>query len=582
MAIWDSLLKRIISPVVNKSIKEVKKEEELQKGLATLAPPWRFQPIGEKGGVVRRTLPRGVKFQTLRDFSLYYPILRACINYRKRQITQLKWDVSSVEVITDKKKKEKYKKDAKEIKKILKYPAGDKSLTFRGFVNKIIEDLLVLDAVAIYRRRNKGGGIYGYLPIDATTIELMLYDDGTIPVPPDEAYQQKISGEVKAELTTNELIYKMMNPRTDTPYGLSPVEALIIVITTALKLSSYNLSYLTEGNIPEGLVELPEDIISSPDQLKAWQAAWDTMFSGDPRYQRKIKFLPAGIKLHPTRKIGEMQFERFEKWLLQNTCSVLELPPQAIGFQFERGKGAVEAEWEIGKERGLFPTANFLKELFDQIIQEDLKMPHLEFVWSNINPTNRQEEANVFSKLVNAGAVSVDEWRLGEGLDTIGCPHYIMTPVGPIFVSDLVARSEAGESILPQSYQPSNGSPKPPKNVPQKIQRITQNVPEKIQQITRDEIVKELKRWKKVVSNDIKQGKEFRDFQTNVIDTRTKNLIKNGLRMIKTKDQLNQLFDPLISQENQMIAALLDLYDEVSSIVRYDEATNTKKSSKSN
>jgi len=954
MAIWDAILERIISPVVNKSIKEVKKEEELQKGLTALAPTWRLQPFGKKGGVVRRTLPRGVKFQTLRDFALYYPILRACINYRKRQITQLKWDISSIEVITDKKKKEQYKKDAKEIKKILKYPTGDKSLTFRGFVNKIIEDLLVLDAVAIYRRRNKGGGIYGYLPIDATTIELVLYDDGTIPIPPDEAYQQKIRGEVKAELTTDELIYKMMNPRTDTPYGLSPVEALIIVITTALKLSAYNLSYLcyddkteiltkwgwklfsdltdedvvatrspkekfewqkplkrvsfnydddlirfksrtvdllvtpnhrmlvdyrssngefvdsgkniikradwflenpkttsqnylapttskwkgespeyfelpgyvvertgvfsgyafagrdkdgkpirskekftteektitykkppvnvpikdwvaflgiylaegwvradnnqsrhdvyiaqskkskhfqdieklldrlpfkfriekanenfacsdarlwqylkpfgksyqkyipdevknyspellkvlwewmvkgdghkhdnnvtytttskkladdcqeilqkigsdsrmysvkqkigniigkktvktsrliykvierlakhrglncakkekyvgkvysvkvpngivyvrrngypfwcgnTEGNIPEGLVELPEDIISSPDQLKAWQEAWDTMFSGDPRFQRKIKFLPAGIKLHPTKKIGEMQFERFEKWLLQNTCSILEVPPQAIGFQFERGKGATEAEWEIGKERGLFPTANFLKETFDQIIQDDLKSPHLEFVWVNINPTNKEEEAGVFSKLVNAGAVSVDEWRLGEGLDTIGCPHYIMTPVGPIFVKDLVSRSEAGISILPQSYQPGGSSPKPSKNVPQKIQRIA-----------RDEIVKELKRWKKVVSNDLKQGKGFRDFQTNIIDFRTKNLINNGLSIVKTKDQLNQLFDPLISQENQMIAAILDLYDEVSSIVKYNETVHAKKNKKS-
>src|SRR5690606_13531779 len=117
---------------------------------------------------------------------------------------------------------------------------------------------------------------------------------------------------------------------------------------------------------------------SDPDQLTQWQNAWDAMFSGDPTFQRKIKFLPEGMNWNPIKKPGEMEFERFEKWLLLNTCSVMEVAPQAIGFQFERGKGATETEWEIGKERGLYPTANLLKEVFDEIIQEDMGMDHLE------------------------------------------------------------------------------------------------------------------------------------------------------------------------------------------------------------
>ena len=45
-------------------------------------------------------------------------------------------------------------------------------------------------------------------------------------------------------MTNDELIYRIMNPRTYTPHGLSPVESLILTITTALKLATYNLSYL--------------------------------------------------------------------------------------------------------------------------------------------------------------------------------------------------------------------------------------------------------------------------------------------------------------------------------------------------
>jgi len=567
MAIWTNLIKRAIAPIINESVKELK-EGDVEKALATQALTFGTDIVKE-GGVVDKVLPRGVRFQTLRDFSVYYPPLRSCINYRKRQINQLEWTIAPKEVITNKKKKEQYEKDARVVKNFFRYPAGDKTLSFRTFVNKIIEDLLVLDAVAVYRRRNRRGDLIGYLPIDGSTIELVLNEDGTIPQPPNEAYIQKIGGREKARLTTDELIYKIMNPRTNSPYGLSPVEALILVVTTALKLAAYNIAYFQEGNVPEGFVELPKDIASSPDQLKLWQEAWDAMFSGNARFQRKIKFLPEGMKWHPLRKASDIQFERFDKWLLLQVCSTLEVAPQAIGFQFDRGKGATEAEWEIGKERGLFPLALFLKEMFDEMIQEDLGQEHLHFVWTNINPTNMEEEANVFAQLVRTGAVSVDEWRIGEGLEPIGLGHYIMTPVGPIMVKDLVGSSEAGlKPFIPDS---GTGTPVPK---PADIQQ-------KIGDFTKADVVEELKRWKRAASNDLKQGKSFRDFKTEIIDSRTQKLIEEGLKNVKSKKDLDDLFNPFISQQTDVVSAMLDLYDEVSTIVGY-ESKKTKKNSKSN
>lgn len=407
MPIWKDLFKKVVGPIVDDSLKEASDKTKLEKKVYAQPIPLGVSSVGPNG--VDKLFARGLNFDILRDFSVYYPILRACINYRKRQITQLEWTVSPRDVIVDKAKKQRYAEDAKKVREFLTYPQGDSTISFRTFIAKALEDLMVLDAVAIYKRKNRRGGVFGYLPVDAATIQLALLEDGTIPRPPQVAYVQKIRGEVTAELTTDELLYRIMNPRTHSPYGLSPVETLIITVTTALKLSTYNLSYLTEGNVPEGFVELPKDIASDPDQLATWQLAWDAMFSGNPQFQRKIKFLPEGMKLHQIKKQEEMEFQRFEQWLLLNTCSVMEVPPQSIGFQFDRGKGATEAEWEIGKERGLYPTANILKEIMDQIIQKDLKQDHLEFVWTNINPTNKKDEVDVFEGLVKYGAVSVDE-----------------------------------------------------------------------------------------------------------------------------------------------------------------------------
>ena len=578
MAIWHDIFRKIVKPIIDESIRE-KKGEAIEKAIFAQQMPMGAGPIDSSNSVAK-LFSRGISFEVLRNFSLYYPILRSCINYRKRQITQLDWNIAVKEVTTDKTKKEQYKKDANEVRDLFMYPTGDRTVTFMSFVSKILEDLFVLDAISIYRRKNRRGGNYGYLPVDATTISLALYKDGTTPHPPDYAYVQKINGQVVAELTTEDLIYRAINPRTNSPYGLSPVEALIIVVTTALKLSSYNLAYLTEGNVPEGFVELPRDVASDPDQLTQWQNAWDTMFAGDPKFQRKIKFLPEGMKWSPIKKIGDMEFERFEKWLLLNTCSLMEVPPQAIGFQFDRGKGATEAEWEIGKERGLFPTAHLLKEIFDEIIQKDLGQDHLEFVWTNINPTNKKEEAQVFETLVRNGAVSVDEWRIGEGLDPIGLSHYIMTPLGPYMVKDMVNRPAGGNPdqpyapalpnvAIPEKPQTSpavNGqTPKPQTNITPKS--TDEKIAAKMRQDDIEIVAEELRKWKKSAINDLKQGKSFRDFQTDLVDRRTQKIIKDALKNAKTREEINDLFDPFIDQENNVIASMLDLYEEINNVI---------------
>ena len=107
-----------------------------------------------------------------------------------------------------------------------------------------MEDLLVIDAVAIYKRKNRRGDIVGYLPVDGSTIELLLEKDGTTPEPPQQAYLQRIMGREIAKLTTDEMIYTMLTPRTSQVYGFAPLETLIITVTTALKVQSFNLGFL--------------------------------------------------------------------------------------------------------------------------------------------------------------------------------------------------------------------------------------------------------------------------------------------------------------------------------------------------
>jgi len=536
-------------------------KEELAK--AQNSDIFRFSPNGLVLGngdpvVSSKMSPNGVTFQTLRDFADYYPVVRACIEFRKSQITHLDWTISPLE-ITDETVQDKKNIDAsKELINFFTHPTGKKEASFTNWVKQILEDLLVIDAVAIYRRKNRGNKPIGFLPIDGASIELVLNSDGTTPDPPDTAYVQKINGQEVAKLTTEELIYAMMTPRTYSAYGFAPLESLIITVSTALKLQAYNFATLQEGNIPEGFITLPRDIASSRDQLKEWQDAWDAMMSGDPRFQKKLKFLPEGMKYEPSKNVEDMTFERFEKWLVSVTCSVFGLHPSAIGFGFDINRSTAQSMWEAGRERGLFPTALFLKEILDRMIQDDLGYKDMQFVWTNIDPTNKAEEAKVVTSLINTGLMSIDEWRLGEGLKPTGIKDpFVMTPVGPIFLKDLLAQSEAGQQPV-APYQPVGA---------QTDVQTERNLPIPSQGKSALDYIEELKKWKRSALNDLKRGVPYRDFKSEILDERTSFLIKKGLENAKDKFAVQKIFKPFLERENFTSNALLNLYDGITKIV---------------
>jgi hypothetical protein len=272
-----------------------------------------------------------------------------------------------------------------------------------------------------------------------------------------------------------------------------------------------------------------------------------------------------------------MAFERFERWLLQSTCTVFGVQPQDIGFTYETNRATAEVQWEVGKERGLFPLALYLKEVFDEIIQMDFGHEDLEFVWTNINPTNKKDEADVFKALVDTGAVSVDEWRIAEGKKPLGLGPYIKVGGSPMLVDkfleqqeqeDFMDDGEFVEDIGDEDVEDEEKETPPPVegDGDKKIPPATKS--DKIMNQVKGladtpELMKELKKWKKVAIHDIERGRPFRTFQSNLIDDRTRTLITDGLKKAKSTKDIVELFEPFLSPESRIINAVLDLYDDL-------------------
>ena len=93
-----------------------------------------------------------IDFDSLRTFSVMYDVARACINHRKRQISNLDWAVIPKDPKAD---PEKYRATIDALTAFFEKPTH--GMEFKTFLDRMLEDLLVLDAVVLWKDRTYGG-----------------------------------------------------------------------------------------------------------------------------------------------------------------------------------------------------------------------------------------------------------------------------------------------------------------------------------------------------------------------------------------------------------------------------------------
>jgi hypothetical protein len=507
--------KFIIAPVAKRLTEEIAKA-----GGTADVQQW-VQPMGfNSQQFQKRKTGSAVTYDQLRSMAKFHDISRACINIRKRQITQLSWDLTTL----DDSGKTKYKD---QIPVIRSYFAGigGYNTKMRKLLDKIVEDYLVIDAVTLYKRRTRDGSFLGLVPIDPTTIKILVDESGGTPLPPNPAYEQWIRGTKVAEMSADELLYDMLSPSTETPYGFSVMEALVMTVEASLRSSMYNVAFFTDGSLPEGFYELPETW--STQQIKEFQAHFDAMLSGDPRMQHKIKFMPAsgGKGFQAAKEFNYEGIKPYQEWLMRITASLFGVMPNELGFTDGINKSNGEEQTEIAKRNSIKPMAHAIEEMFNEILwNERLALtdatgavtevigpfPELQFKFMDLDTKDELIDSKVTEAMVKIGAISVDEWRKDKGLDPIGIGPYVLTASGPILVSQI-----------------GKASPQDPAAPPDDAS----TTPEE-----------ELKRWEKKAITDLKEGRPFRKFESELIDDFTKINLSHDLQRCTDRGQVKDLF----------------------------------------
>lgn len=357
-------------------------------------------------GYNTQTRPRtgeAVTFDQMRALADNYDILRMVIETRKDQMEKLKWHI--------KPKDDKAKPDARCEELTAFFLQPDKEHNWSTWLRMLLEDMFVIDAATVYPRHTLGGELYALEPVDGATIKRVLDEFGRTPLAPDPAYQQILKGVPAINYTRDELLYMPRNVRTHKVYGYSPVEQIIMTVNIALRRQVNQLSYYTEGNVPNLLFSVPKEW--NPDQIRLFQEWWDTITQGQSKHYGR--FIPEGAK--PVEIKQPPLKDMYDEWLARVVCFCFSIEPTPFVAQVNRATAATSREQSLSE--GLAPNKNWVKAMVDAVIVRYFKITDLEFAWVDDEITTPKEKAEIAAIYVGAKVMTPDEVRADLGKEPL-------------------------------------------------------------------------------------------------------------------------------------------------------------------
>ena len=403
--------------------------------------------------------------KTLRAFS-NIEIVRLCIETRKDQVEALQWSIKSVEEAIG---EGDGSKDEAAIKACTQFWLKPDGYTdFATWLRASLEDLFVGDWATWEMRRTRGGQLIGMEVLPGDTIHPMVDNTGRRPRGPnDVAYQQVIKGRPWYNFTNSDLLYVPRNPRPGHNYGFGPVEQIIVTINTYMRRQAAQLAYFSEGNTPAGFITGPEGWTT--EQTKEFQSFIDQRIAGNTGAQAKLLVMPNGAK-YESFKDAPLK-DDFDEWLARIVTFAFSLAPTP--FIKSMNRSTAETDKERAQAEGLLPIKKWWKRVADQVIQNELGYPTLEWSWDDDIDIDPALQSAMDDRDVKNGTRTIDEVRERRGDQAypsgIGAKPMIYTGVGAVLVEEAIKPPEPPPPALanpgdPNATPPAPGAPPvPPK-----------------------------------------------------------------------------------------------------------------------
>ena len=397
---------------------------------------------------------RLVPFSTLRAAGDSIDILRRCIEVTKAKMNGLQFDIvlgadASEKIAAESggdhvramaKAREKYTDEINRLREFWENPDKANGYTWQDWINIAIEDILVIDALAIYPQPTVGGDLYGFQILDGSTIKPLIDDRGMRPMSPNAAFQQILYGfprsefsateedpKADGEFTSDQLAYMVRNRRSTTVYGFSPVERALPLADIYLRRQQWIRAEYTDGVMPELMFTTDEDWGTNPDLLLAYERILNDDLAGQTEQRKRARLLPKGLTPIVNEGYGEKFKDTLDDYLVTSICGHFGVQPAEIGFSPKSGLGGAgfsEGQAENGEALGIGPLANWISKQLTNLSYTYLGMPReLEFKLLTSERRDTEENARKNEIEVRSGGKSINERRSELGLPLLDTPQ---------------------------------------------------------------------------------------------------------------------------------------------------------------
>jgi hypothetical protein len=456
------------------------------------------------------TETRLVPFKTLRAAADQIDILRRCIEVLKSKVTSLEWDIVLSEDASEKiiseiggsqvqamdTARDRFTEDINKARQFWETPDKGNGLIFTDWLNMALEEVLVLDAWAVWPQKAVNGDLFALQILDGSTIKPLIDDRGMRPLPPYPAYQQILYGfprsefsaptevsETDGEFTSDELSYMIKNRRTTTIYGYSPTERALAVADLYLRRQQWLRAEYTDGVTPELLMKTDANFGNNPDLLRRYEDIFNNDLAGQLEQRKRVRLLPIGMEPIQFDGYGERFKETFDEYLVNSICGHFGVMPSEIGFTSKSGLGGAghqKGQAETGEVTGAIPLANWVARMISNLSYVYLGMPReLEFKFTNAAREDKEALARAHDIELRSGAMTINELRSQNGrslietpeadmpIITVGASAYFITSAGAVAfdVGAIMDENGAPTDVI-DAEQPAVEAPKPDANAP--------------------------------------------------------------------------------------------------------------------
>ena len=382
-----------------------------------------------------------IKFGQLWNVSNSFDLCRLMIETRKDQIVNRPWQIR-VKKVPGEKKAERLQREAKNpnvavVTQMLKYPDGVHS--FDLWIRMWLEDLLVFDAPTIYPCSNVLNEIKWLRLISGATITPLVDNNGFRPLPPSPAYQQIILGiptgnlvgqaledaKKPKQFTANQLVYSPRNPRVNSRWGFPPVEQIVRTLAIAANRQQFLLDYYTSGNVPEGLLPMPENW--TMQQIKDFQKWFDSLLAGNLGKRRRLTMIPDAK--HPAQfSKTEVLTDGTDDYLIRVVAFAFSISPQNLIKQVNRGTAKESSD--VAQIEGLEPYLSHITNTMNYVIERVLMLDDVEFAYIDEREIDPVKQAQVDDNLYLLRTPATRSMRSARPAATI--PGLRLRPTSPM------------------------------------------------------------------------------------------------------------------------------------------------------